>query len=144
MPPSRSWMPAECKMACSNRPNVSTRICRFLPLISLPASNPCGSMQGPFFGALDALAVDDGGGGAGLALRLLAAFDVERVMNAIEHAVAVPPHEIAVHRALRWKILRKVAPLAAGAQDVHDPVHDCPHLLPPIAAPGFAGGMNGS
>ena len=49
VPPSRSWMAAEWTMACSNRPSVSTRICRFLPLISLPASNPCGSMRAPLF-----------------------------------------------------------------------------------------------
>src|ERR1700675_2434889 len=32
-------------MAWSSRPNVSTRMCRFLPLIFLPASYPCGSMH---------------------------------------------------------------------------------------------------
>src|SRR5712691_5138113 len=101
-------------MACSNRPSVSTRICRFLPLISLPASNPWGSMPAPFFGALDALTIDDASGGASFSLRLLAAFDIERVMNAIQHAVALPPNEVIVVRAARRKILRKVAPLAAG------------------------------
>src|ERR1019366_4474114 len=34
--------------ACHSRPNVSTRTCRFLPLISLPPSKPCGSMRAPF------------------------------------------------------------------------------------------------
>src|SRR6202051_2827240 len=34
-------------MAWSSRPNVSTRMCRFLPLIFLPASYPCGSMHAP-------------------------------------------------------------------------------------------------
>src|ERR1700678_1491633 len=34
-------------MAWSRRPNVSTRICRFLPLIFLPASYPGGSMRAP-------------------------------------------------------------------------------------------------
>ena len=41
-----------------HKPRVSTRTCRFLPLISLPPSKPCGSMQPPFFGALYALAVE--------------------------------------------------------------------------------------
>src|SRR3977135_3719252 len=36
-------------MAWSRSPNVSTRMCRFLPLIFLPASYPCGSMQTPLF-----------------------------------------------------------------------------------------------
>jgi hypothetical protein len=40
------------------------------------------------------LAVDDSGGGAGF--RSFAAFDVERVMNAIEDAVALPPNEVIV------------------------------------------------
>ena len=130
-------------MACSNRPSVSTRICRFLPLICLPASKPCGSMRPPFFGALHALAIDDAGGGACFSFRLLAAFDVERVMNAIEHAVAVPPNEIVVHRAARRKILRKLAPLAAGAQDIHHPVHHRAHVACACRR-RFAGGMNGS
>src|SRR5438445_2827704 len=107
-------------MACSNRPNVSTRICRFLPLISLPASNPCGSMLAPLFGAFHALTIDDAGGGAGVAFRLLAAFHVECVINAIQHAVALPPNEVVMDCAARRKIL--------------------PRLPPPL----FAGGMNGS
>ena len=37
-PPSRSWISAGCTMACSSNPNVSTRICRFLPVTFLPAS----------------------------------------------------------------------------------------------------------
>src|SRR5271168_3210000 len=121
-------------MACNNRPSVSTRICRFLPLISLPASNPCRSMCAPFFGALDALTVDDAGGGACFSLRPFAAFDVERVMNAIQHAIALPPNEVVMDRAARWKILRQVAPLAAGAQDVHDAVHHRAHVHRPLAS----------
>ena len=43
LPPSqwrsaRTWMSAACTMACIKRPCVSTRMCRFLPLIFLPAS----------------------------------------------------------------------------------------------------------
>jgi hypothetical protein len=38
-----------------------------MPLIFLPASNPCGSIEAPLFSALHALAVDDGVGGAGVA-----------------------------------------------------------------------------
>ena len=35
--------------ACSSRPSLSTRTWRFLPLISLPASKPCGSIWTPLF-----------------------------------------------------------------------------------------------
>jgi len=55
-------------------------------------------------------------------------------MNAIQHAVALPPNEVVVDRTARRKILRKVAPLAAGAQDIHDPVHDRAHACSPLAA----------
>src|SRR5271169_6038958 len=130
-------------MACSNKPSVSTRTWRFLPLISLPASKPCGSMQTPLFGALHALTIDDTSGGASFSFRLLAAFDVERVMNAIQHAVALPPNEVVVDCAARRKILRKVAPLAAGAQDIHDPVHDRTHVCAPLAATWFRGRNEG-
>src|SRR6201984_1020945 len=106
-------------MACSNRPIVSTRIWRFLPLIFLPASYPGGSILAPLFGALHALAIDDAGGGTGFSLRSLSALDVERMMNTIEHAVALPPNEVVVDRAARWKILRKVTPLATGTEDIH-------------------------
>ena len=36
-------------MPCSSKPCVSTRTCRFLPLISLPASKPWLSMRAPLF-----------------------------------------------------------------------------------------------
>ena len=62
----------------------------FLPLIFLPASYPCGSMQAPFFRAQDALAIDDAVRRTGLALDPLTAFHIERVMNAIEHAMVGP------------------------------------------------------
>jgi len=91
-------------------------------------------MRPPFFGALHALTVDDGGGGASFSFRLLAAFHVERVMDTIQHAVALPPNEVAMDCAVRRKILRKVAPLTAGAQDIHHPVHDRAHVGSPLAA----------
>src|ERR1700680_1916754 len=50
---------------------------------------------------------------------------------------ALPPDEVVVHRAVRRKILRKGAPLATGAQDVHHPIHDGAHLGPSLAAAGL-------
>ena len=88
----------------------------------------------PFFGALHALAIDDAGGGTGFSLRSLSALDVERMMNTIEHAVALPPNEVVVDRAARWKILRKVTPLAAGTEDIHHPVHGRAHVGSPLTA----------
>src|SRR5208282_6568885 len=81
-----------------------------------------------FFCALHALTVDDGGGGTGFAFRSFTAFDVERVMNAIQHAVALPPDEVVIHRAVWRKILRKIAPLTTGAQDIHQAVYHRTHV----------------
>ena len=41
----------------------------------------------PFSALLDALAIDDGSGGAGFAFASLTALHIKRVMNAIERAV---------------------------------------------------------
>ena len=59
----RNALSAGWTMAWSRRPKVSTRMCRFLPLISaqrlrcrfLPASYPCGSIHAPFFRAFHAV-----------------------------------------------------------------------------------------
>ena len=91
-------------------------------------------MLAPFFGALHALAIDDAGGGTGFSLRSLSALDAERVMNTIEHAVALPPNKVVVDRAARREILWKVTPLAAATEDIHHPVHDRAHVGSPLAA----------
>jgi hypothetical protein len=60
-------------------------------------------MQTPAF---HALAIDDGSGRANFSCCLFAAFHVERVMNAIQHTIALPTHEVVVDHAVRRKILR--------------------------------------
>src|SRR3982074_1277276 len=105
-------------MAWSRRPNVSTRMCRFLPLISaqrlrcrfLPASYPCGSMHAPFFCAFHALAVDDGGGRTGFPLLSFATLFIERVVNSFQRAVICPQIEVAVDRASRAPAVLERAP----------------------------------
>src|ERR1700733_14710179 len=52
LPPSRSWTSAAVTTACSTRPWVSISTWRFLPLVFLAASYPCGSMWAPPFSAL--------------------------------------------------------------------------------------------
>src|SRR5580700_2191133 len=113
-------------MAWSRRPNVSTRMCRFLPLIFLPASYPCGSMQAPLFRAFHALAVDDGGGRTGFPLRLFATPVIKRVVDPPQRAVIGPQIEVAVDRAFRRQVLRYRAPLTAGRENVHEAVHHLP------------------
>src|SRR5882757_206676 len=90
-------------MAWSNKPSVSTRRWRFLPLILLPHHSHADRYSAPFFSALDALAIDDGCGGAGFAFASLTALHIKRVMNAIERPVVAPQVEIVVHRAAWWQ-----------------------------------------
>ena len=68
------------------------------------------------------MAVDDAGGGTGLTFGLLAAFYVERVMDLLQRAVVAPQAKVVVYRAAWRQILRNVAPLASGAEDIHDGV----------------------
>ena len=60
-------------------------------------------------------------------------------MNAVQRAIAIPPRKIIMQRAARRKVIWNVAPLAAGAQDVHDTIHDCAHIRPSLAAAAFSG-----
>src|ERR1039458_7627627 len=109
-------------MAWSRRPNVSTRMCRFLPLIFLPASYPCGSMHAPpFFRAFHALAVDDGGARTGLSLLSFATLFIEHVVDSFQRAVIRPQIEVVVDRASRRQVFRDRAPLTAGRENVHQP-----------------------
>ncbi len=45
-------------------------------------------------------------------------------MDAVQRAVLGPAAEVVVHRAARWKIPGQRAPLAAGAEDVHQAIDD--------------------
>src|SRR5258706_7544349 len=114
-------------MAWSSMPNVSTRMCRFLPLIFLPASYPFGSMPPPFFGAFHALAVDDGCGLTGFPLRSFATLLIQRVVDSFQRAVIGPQIEVVVDRAFRRQVFRDRAPLTAGRENVHEAVHHLPH-----------------
>ena len=92
-------------------------------------------MQAPLFRALDALAVDDGGGRARFAGGLLATARVKRLMDAVERAVPAPQIEIIVDRRARRQVLGDRPPLAAGAQNIHQAVDDFAHVhRPPVAA----------
>src|SRR5450432_1968564 len=126
-------------MAWSSRPNVSTRMCRFLPLIFLPASYPFGSMHAPLFRAFHALAVDDGGGWTGFPLRSFATLLIERVVDSFQCAVICPQIEVVVDRASRRQIFRDRAPLTAGRENVHEAVHHLPHDHRALATASLAG-----
>src|ERR1700731_1930330 len=124
-------------MPWSRRPTVSTRVCRFLPLIFLPASYPFGSMHA-LFSAFHALAVDDGGGRTGFPLGLFTTLLIERVVDSFQCAVIGPQIEVVVDRAFRRQIFRDRAPLTAGRQNVHEAVYHLPHDHPPLATASLA------
>src|SRR5262249_14581832 len=52
----------------------------------------------------------------------------QRLMHAIQHAVAAPIPEIVVNRGVRWKILRQLPPLTTAAVDIPDGVEDLAHI----------------
>ena len=86
------------------------------------------------------MTVDDAGGGAGLSFGLLTAFGIEHVMNVLQRAVVAPQTKVVVHRTARRQILRDVAPLASGTQDIHDAVHHLAHVDAPFAAAALGRG----
>jgi hypothetical protein len=49
-----------------------------------------------------------------------------------------------MHRAARRQVFGQIAPLAAGAQDVHHPVDHLAQVDPPLAAARLPGAMSGS
>ena len=55
-------------------------------------------------------------------------------MDLLQRAVPAPQAKISVHRAARWQVLRDVAPLAAGAQDIHHTVDHLAHVDGTLAA----------
>src|SRR5262249_25368369 len=59
------------------------------------------------------------------------------MVNAIQNPIAMPPQEVVVDRAVRRKVLRKIAPLATGAQDIHHGVGDRTHVGPTLATTGL-------
>jgi len=60
-------------------------------------------------------------------------------MYAVQRAVMVPADEIVVQRASGWQILRNIAPLTSGSQNVHQPVHDLSDIDRPLVATAFGG-----
>ena len=72
--------------------------------------------------------IDEGGGRACFARRGFPALRVERLVNSLKRSVPTPKIEVIVERRARRQVLRDGAPLAAGAEDVHEAVDDLAHL----------------
>src|SRR4029077_357939 len=105
---------------------------------SYPHHSHADRCKPPFFSAFHALAIDDGGGGAGLSSALLPTFHIKRVVDAIQRAVVAPQVEIIKKRAARWQGLRDCTPLASRAQDIHDPVYHFAHVDEAVDAAALA------
>src|SRR4051794_23751114 len=76
------------------------------------------------FRALDALAVDDRGGGACLLSRQFPHLDEQREVNVVQRAIPFPQLEVVMDRAARRQILRQEAPLASRGKNIKDGVHN--------------------
>src|SRR3954470_21003102 len=85
------------------------------------------------FRALDALAVDDRGGGACFFSRQFPHLDEQGEVKSLQRAIPFPQLEVVMDRAARRKILRQSAPLAPRRKQVEDAVHNLPdsHLAMP-------------
>jgi len=109
---------------------VSTRMCRFLPLIFLPASYPCWDQCAPPFSAPFFTLLLRMMAAVGLASRCSRSrpLFIERVVGiSFQRAVICPQIEIAIDRAFRRQVFRDRAPLTAGRENVHQAVHHLPH-----------------
>ena len=82
----------------------------------------------PFFGAFDALRVDDGEAWAALSARAQARLGGKPVVDAFKRAVPRPQHGVVMNSTLGWQVLRQSAPLAAGRQHIQDPVQNRAHV----------------
>src|SRR5215210_614906 len=110
-------MPAEWTFTVRSRPSVSVRMWRLRPLSSCPHRNLLTPL---LIDGLDRLAVDDGGGRAGLAAGALAVGHDERVMDPIPDALALPAAQIVIDCLPRRKVVRQQTPSHPGAQEIED------------------------
>jgi len=66
------------------------------------------------------------------------------MVDAIQRPVIVPKVKIFEQRAARRVILGHGTPLATGAQDVHQAVHNFTNIDAPLAAATLGRGINGA
>src|SRR5438874_770014 len=86
------------------------------------------SPPAPFFRRLDALAVQDGGGGAGQTPAGPPDLLAESIVDRLPSAVLAPLIVLLEDRAFGGKLPREHRPLAAGAGDVEDGVEHLPQV----------------
>src|SRR5262249_51737601 len=79
-----------------------------------------------------------GGARTGLSLLAFATFLIERVVDTMQGAGVSRQIDVVVYRALRRQVFRDRAPLTAGGENVHEPVHDLAHVHRALAAARLA------
>ena len=91
-------MSAGWTLACSSKPTVSTRICRLIPLIFLPARIIAGWINAdPPFSALFTLWLSiTQRCRAGLPTDCLAALHIQRIVDLLDCPIVVPPGQVVV------------------------------------------------
>ena len=102
---------------------------RFLPLISLPASKPGGSIDGPLFLRSSHFGCPRCRRSGWPRARPVPGTPYKAHDGCCSNVPSqLHKPEIVVHRAARRKVLRDVPPLAAGAQHIHHAVDHLAHL----------------
>jgi len=86
---------------------------------------------------LDALAVEDRGGGLSLPPFLFSDQVAQAVVNPLPDAIQAPRAEVAVDGLPRRILVRQVAPLAAGPADVKDGIDRQAHIGSAVTTAGF-------
>src|ERR1700747_1120216 len=89
------------------------------PLYSLGRIKPTWTAT---FRGLDALAVDDAGGGSGLASDRAAGAPDEHPVDATPQPYVAPRVEVILDARERWEVFGQGAPLASGGEDIKDRV----------------------
>jgi hypothetical protein len=60
------------------------------------------------------------------------------MVQPVEHAVVLPAQKLAVHRAARRQVRWQRRPLAAGTENIQDPVDDLAHIDRALVAAALA------
>ena len=84
----------------------------------------CRSLSAPFFGGLDALAVQDNGAGLCHTSGFQAHFLAQGIVQPFQRAVTPPTPVTRMNRAPMGKLTGQHSPLTAGAQNVKNRIHD--------------------
>lgn len=74
---------------------------------------------------------------------LFPARHVKRVVDPVQRAIVAPAVEVVIQRALRRQILRHIAPLAASAEHIHDPIRHIANRHFAAAAAALCSGNQG-